>query len=231
MPAFDATLVIPNLNQHVRRGGGPTVLLIETELDYSAAKAGAAWQALTVLQTKSDNVAESQAGGRQDLTLQLVHGPRHVLRDAEADSAEDQETKQLVIAMSDLFTYSIRRWTKGKRFFIIDPLMFIGDTKIVQFGFGYFERTFTRNHDYAQIVATNATFRFEPHGQEAPTFPALPDSATDALYTTDPENMEYLGWMLAVEDATKGGFGAAVTLPTTAELTKDLPSIELEFTV
>ncbi len=229
MAAFDSTLVIPNLNTHVRRGGGPSVLLIETELDYSAVKAGAEWNALTVLQTKSDNVAESQAGGRQDLTLQLVHGPRHVLRDAEADSAEDQETKQLVVAMSDIYTFSIRRWTKGKRFFIVDPLMFIGDAKIVQFGFGYFERTFTRNHDYSQVVATNCTFRFEPHGQASPTFPALPDGATDPLFTTDPANMEYLGWLLAAADATKGGFGEAVTLPTTSELTADLPSIELEF--
>lgn len=228
MATFDSTLVIPNLSQHVRRGGGPSILLIEVEPDYSAAADGAKWNALTVLQTKADNVAESAAGGRQDLTLQLVHGPKYVLKDEAFDTAEDQETKALVIAMSDMYTFSMRRWTKGKRFFIIDPILLTPTKKIVQFGFGYFERTFTRNHDYAQIIATNATFRFEPHGQASPTFPALPAN-TDPLYTTDAENMEYLGWMLAAADATKGGFGEAVTLPTTSELAADMPSVELEF--
>ncbi|MCZ7556786.1 MAG: hypothetical protein M5R41_10340 [Bacteroidia bacterium] len=228
MPTFDSTLVIPSLPTHVRRGGGPSVLLIECESDYSAAASGAEWNALTILQSKSDNVAESAAGGRQDLTLQLVHGPRHVLKDSEFDSAEDQETKALVIAMSDMYTFSIRRWTKGKRFFIVDPVLLTPTTKIVQFGFGYFERTFTRNHDYAQIIATNATFRFEPHGQTSPTFPALPTNA-DPLFTTDPANMEYLGWLLAAADDDKGGFGNAVTLPTTSELAADMPSVELEF--
>ena len=228
MPTFDSTLVIPSLHTHVRRGGGPSVLLIECEMDYSAAASAAKWHALTILQSKSDSVAESAAGGRQDLTLQLVHGPKHVLKDDQFDSAEDQETKALVIAMSDMYTFSIRRWTKGKRFFIVDPILLTSTAKIVQFGFGYFERTFTRNHDYGQIIATNCTFRFEPHGQTSPTFPALPAN-DDALFTTDPANMEYLGWMLAVADAAKGGYGNAVTLPTTSELAADMPSVELEF--
>jgi hypothetical protein len=230
MPTFDSTLVVPSLPAHVRRGGGPSILLVECEKDYSAAATNAKWHALTILQSKSDNVAESAAGGRQDLTLQLVHGPKYVLKDSEFDTAEDQESKALVIAMSDMYTFSMRRWTKGKRFFIVDPILLTPSSKIVQFGFGYFERTFTRSHDYAQIIATNATFRFEPHGQAAPTFPALPAS-DDALFTTDAENMEYLGWLLAAADADKGGFGAAVTLPTTSELAADMPSVELEFTV
>lgn len=228
MATFDTTTVIPNLNTHVRRGGGPSVLLIEVLPDKSAVASGAKWNILSVLQSKSDSVAVSQAGGAQDLTLQLVHGARHVLRDTEPDSGVDQETKQLVVAMSDMHIFSMRRWTKGKVFFMVDPVLFIGEAKIVQFGFGRFERTFTRNHDYGQVIATNCTFKFEPHGHASPTFPALPES-TDPLFTTDAANMEYLGWLLSSTDVTKGGFGEAVALPTTSELTADLPSIELEF--
>lgn len=228
MPTFDASIVIPNLGTHVRRGGGPCVLLIETKPDYSAVATGAEWNMLSVLQSKSDAVAAPKAGAAQDLTLQLVDGERYVLRDTEADSAADNVSKQLVIAMTDIWTIALPRWTKGKTFFMVDPIILTDDKKIVQFGFGRFERTFTRNHDYGQVVATNCTFSFEPHGQAAPTFPPLPTD-TDVLFTTDTANKKYLGWLLAAAAATKGGFGDAVVLPTTSELAADMPVVELEF--
>lgn len=232
MPAFSSTIVIPDHTEHAQRGGGPALLLIETELDLSAAASGAEWNALTMLQSKSLNVAAGSGGESDKITATLVHGRVLTAEGSTAsEESEDSETLPVVILMADLYTFSIRRWTKGKRFFVVDPVLLTDAKKIVRFGFAKFQRTFTENHDYGSLNAVNATLEYVPYKSGVtPTFPALPAN-TDTLFTTGltDEVKEYFGWLLGSADAAKGGFGTAVALPTTSELTAGLPSVELEF--
>jgi len=231
MPTFDTAIAIPDHVADVQRGGGPALLIIECKADLSAEATGAKWNALTMLQSKSLNVA-APAGGTDELTATLVHGRTLTVgSSATAAASPDIETLPVVILMSNLYTISIRRWTKGKKFFVIDPVLLTDTKKIVRFGFAEFERTFTENHDYGQINATNATLKYVPYSSAvSPTFPALPTNA-DALFTTGLTDTvkEYFGWLLAAADAAKGGYGVAVALPTTTELPAGRPSMELKF--
>jgi hypothetical protein len=228
MSDFNSALVIPNLVTHLQRGGGPSLLFIETLANFTAIAAAAEWDALAMFQQSDFSSAGSGAAG-QDLAITLIDGVRYSTPDLSIDESADVQERSFQIAMTDLTVLNLPARTKGKKFFFAFPIRFAGTTKIVEFGFGEFKREFTYSQSWGQYLIYNAAIRYQPTGlATTPTFPVLPIN-TDPLFTTDAANMRYLGWLLAAADATKGGFGNVVAMPTFTDLPGTLPSVIKSF--
>lgn len=226
MAAFNSSLALPVLATDIQRGGGQSLIYIETESDYSAAKSGATWDMMSLF-TKVDFDFGSQGGGDKPLDIELVDGTKYTLDDNSSSTAI--LTKKLTITTARENMMEFLEAVQGKKYFIVALVSRVGSTKRVFFGFGYFDLTLKRSSQYSQVVTYDISFIVKSHGYSGtPTFPALP-ADTDAKFTTDAINMQYIGWLLSSTDSTKGGYGTVVSLPTTSELTSSKCGIVKSF--
>jgi hypothetical protein len=224
MSALQSTLVLPSLGTHLQRGGGPSMLFIEVKDDFSAIATSAEWDMLALFQQSDFSVAPG-SGQSSDLSIVLMDGTKYSTEDTAIDESPDKVERSLQIAMTDVSVINLPARTKGKKFFFVFPVKFLGTVKIVEFGFGEFKREFTYSQAWGQYLIYNAGIKYQPSGRTTtPTFPVLPAN-TDALFTTAEANMKYLGWLLAAADATKGGFGNVVAMPDFTALPGTLPYV------
>lgn len=226
MSDFNSSLVLPSLTEHVQRGGGPSLLYIEVEEDWSDVVSGAEWGMLPLFQ--SSNFAQTPPGSQaQDLNLTLINGDRYTLPDQGVDESPDNQERTFQCVLTDITTLNLLHSVRGKRFFFVYPVKFVGTTKLVEFGYGEFKRDFSYAQDWGQFLVYSLGIKYMPTLlSSTPTFPVLPAN-TDTLFTTDEANMKYIGWLLATADATKGGFGNAVAMPDFTDLPGTRPSVVL----
>lgn len=227
MSDFNSSLVIPSLTTHVQRGGGPSLLYIEIEDDYSDVVTSAEWNMMAMFQNSNFN--QTPPGTQdQDLNLTLIDGDKYTLPDQGIDESPDAQERTFQVVMTDLTILNLMHSVKSKRFFFVYPVKFVGTTKYVEFGYGMFKRDFSYVQDWGQFLVFNVGIKYKPTLlSSTPTFPVLPTNI-DALFTTDEANKKYLGWLLASADAASGGFGNAVAMPDFTDLPGTRPSVVLE---
>lgn len=225
MATLNTSLWVPSNSVDVQRGGGPAALFIETLTDYSAVQTSAMWDLLGLF-TDKDYDFGSQGGGAKPLDLQLVDGEQITLDDTSTVNA--LLTKQITFTTLRENLMQFLDTVKGKKYFMVDYVARVGTTKRVFFSFGYFDLKLKNKRNFGNAVAYDITFICKADGlSSAPTLPALPLSA-DTKFGTDDQSKKYLGWLLATADATKGGFGNAVALPSTStELVRTTCGVQL----
>jgi len=226
--AFKSSLWVPNYSADAVRGSARAAIMIQTLSDYSAVYSGAEWDLLSMF-TQIAFEEGSQGGGASALDVRLCHGPQITLDDTAVASALLTRTVKFTTVRDALAIDEFLDTVKGNRYFIAVLRSVKGTTKRVFFGYGYWDLTGSTTISYESPNTRELTFVVKPHGlASAPTIPALPVN-TDAAFTTGDMQKEYIGWLLAAADATKGGFGTAVSLPTTVQLHSSKVGINLEF--
>ena len=218
MATLNTSIWVPAYSTDIQRGGGCSALMIQTLADYSAVYTAAMWDLLALFSQKKYDIG-SQGGGTKPLDVELCDGAKITLDDNSDATA--LLTKSIVFTTLRENMMQFIDTVKGKKYFIMDLVSRVGTSKRVLFGFGYFDLKSARTSQFSSAVSYDITFVVKADGlSSAPTLPALPANS-DAKFLTDDMSKQYLGWLLAAADATKGGYGNAVTLPdTSTELTR-----------
>ncbi len=228
MAAFKSSLWVPNYSSDIVRGNTRAAIMIQTLADYSAVYSGAEWDLLSMF-TQVDVEEGSQGGGSSPLNIRLCHGPQHTLDDTAVSTALLTRTLKFTTVRDSVVIDEFLDTVKGNRYFIVWLRGVKGTTKRVFFSYGYWDIAGSASLTYDAANQRQLSFIAQAHGlASAPTIPALPAN-TDAAFTTGAMQMEYLGWLLGSADSAKGGFGTAVSLPTTVQLHSAKVGITLDF--
>jgi hypothetical protein len=226
---FVTGMELPDLAAHTLRGGGCAILYIPFKTDLTGIETGGKWDVLAMLQNRNFDVAEASGSSKSELVLTLIDGVKVTLPDAAASTSADKETDKVVCAQSNLAMFNLKNASKGRYYFFVVLEQVAGTVKFVKFGIGEFARTFSRNYDYGAISATTLTINYIPYTGTAPTFPTLPATTDDLLTTPTDAAKKYVGWLFAVADVAKGGFGVAVTMVTGTDLPTNTPTTVKKF--